>query len=1650
MVVKKESAVQPPADAIQAGVLPVSNDDSLIRTVEEFLPVLLSINTAIATIRERKELFTAIIQKIKPVIPVDNTGILVLDETGTRWQDWTNADNYQETGAATQLQQLGYDKFQPLDRFTEYTLNHSGIMTVAQFREQYPEHPFGPVMWEAGLREMMFTPLVTGGRKLGVLFFDAEREGTYTEGHFPLFKAIANQLALAVANILANEEILEREREKSVLLGISEAIAKIHDRKELLKVIYASIQPIFPFDNAGLFIVDREKDLCYELLDSEVFPDGLQTQLSETNELGPWRLSLFNPQSWALQDEIVISCIEQEASYAAGTPVEGQFKAGLEYGLKHMIGGPLYTNGKKIGVICFNSFRENAYTPAYKYMFKSISDQVAVAVANILANEEILEREREKSILLSISKSIAAVHNTVELLSVIREKAQQLIPFYDTGILMVEPNGQYHYDLAVRVTGWDSSEVNQQLQAASLDRVPHQDSYLAAIIQKIEAAKTPRIEDWDLAFAQFSHPFFSILQEGGYKEALVTTLKSGGKTIGTLWLNSKAKEHFHAKQFEVFQALADQVAVAVANILANEEILEREREKATLLSISEAIARIQDRKELLRVIYANIQPVFPFDNAGLFVMDWEKDLCYELLDSEAFPDDLQTQLTEANQLGPARISLCSPESWWMKSEIVINDMKTEASYATGTPAEAQFKAGLEYGLKHMIGGPLFTNGKKIGAICFNSFSENAYTPASLYMFRSISDQVAVAVANILANEEILEREREKATLLSISSAISCARNAVELLTVIREKAQQLIPFHDTGILIVEDDEQHHYDLAVTVQGWDPSETNQLLHEAGLFNIDHPGSYVAHAMDLIEEARGPIIEDWERRFEEFDYPFFPISKRLGFKEAMTTHLKSGGRTFGTLWLNSKEKNHFHPKQFEVFQALADQVAVAVANILANEEILEREREKALLLSLSEDMATIRDREDLWRVMMEKVQPLAAFDDAVLLILSADLQQYESVLTMSPEERKQHHLYDKVVGNHAVAESPVKWYLERKENLIVQDLQELETDPTFPNADPAVRMMKETGLWYSLVHKLHWGDKLLGLLFFHYRSRHALLANKQHVTKGIADQLAVAVANILANEEILQQKADIETREHEKTLQITLTDSLTRETTWARKLLKAVEALQPFVPFDYAAVGVEKDGQPGIGYGYRRIGFNEYQTIGTEDFLRMSGLTREKYAKLRAERSYREPLLLDGKAFEAHCCHSGLERLLARLFGLQSSLVLPVPLSRDGQFVLSLFSRKPDTYQSHHFQLLSRLEGPLAVTLDRLLAYEEIEKLSERLKEENTYLLEEVKTNYNFEEIIGTSKALHEALAKVVQVAATDATVLIGGETGTGKELVARAIHNLSGRRQKLLVKLNCACLPAQLIESELFGHEKGSFTGAFERRIGKFELAHGGTIFLDEIGEMPPELQVKLLRVLQEREIERLGGKGPIRTDVRVIAATNRDLEKEVIAGRFRADLYFRLNVFPVTLPPLRERREDIPLLATHFLGKCNKKMGKHLSQLSGAALQEMMTYHWPGNIRELEHVIEQSVITSTGKSLELARPLRLTKASIFPLEEMGQSPLKSLADNEREHILRVLKLTQGRIRGAGGAAEILDIIPTTLEGRMRKLGIKKEHVFKKA
>ena len=360
-------------------------------------------------------------------------------------------------------------------------------------------------------------------------------------------------------------------------------------------------------------------------------------------------------------------------------------------------------------------------------------------------------------------------------------------------------------------------------------------------------------------------------------------------------------------------------------------------------------------------------------------------------------------------------------------------------------------------------------------------------------------------------------------------------------------------------------------------------------------------------------------------------------------------------------------------------------------------------------------------------------------------------------------------------------------------------------------------------------------------------------------------------------------------------------------------------------------------------------------------------------------------------------------------------------------------------------------------DRVL----MEREKARLAAENIYLQEEIKSVHNFEEIIGQSPALLDALQKVNCVAKTDATVLITGETGTGKELIARAIHSASPRRDKPLIKLNCAALPAGLVESELFGHEKGAFSGAISRRVGRFELANGGTIFLDEVGEVPLDAQVKLLRVLQEREFERVGGSHAIKVDVRVIAATNRDLVKSIREGKFREDLYYRLNVFPIPLPPLRDRVGDVPLLVNFLVGRFAARVGLRIDSVRKATMERLSHYSWPGNVRELENVLERAVILSNGPMLEIdpevfasATAARAANAapptpSASESEESAAAgarpPLESLEANTRNHILTALDKSGWVIDGARGAAKILGLHPNTLRSRMKKLGILRPH-----
>ncbi|MBS1602443.1 MAG: sigma 54-interacting transcriptional regulator [Bacteroidetes bacterium] len=501
------------------------------------------------------------------------------------------------------------------------------------------------------------------------------------------------------------------------------------------------------------------------------------------------------------------------------------------------------------------------------------------------------------------------------------------------------------------------------------------------------------------------------------------------------------------------------------------------------------------------------------------------------------------------------------------------------------------------------------------------------------------------------------------------------------------------------------------------------------------------------------------------------------------------------------------------------------------------------------------------------------------------------------------------------------------------------------------------------------------------------------------------------------------------------------SVAGNTSWKEQMLQTGMILQQEIPFDYMTVGLENADS---AVSYLRIGFNEYQTIGIKELLTITGITQGELARITGVMSgtETEATIFSNEDFERIAKKNPLKRLIQETFHMRSLLSLSVRLNDRKTSSLCFYSRRPDTYTTEHIALLGRLQPALAKNIERAAGESAGANYTSR-KPASPAQAGTDAGGRGFDGIIGSSHLLLNVFDQIAQVAPFDTSVLILGESGTGKERIADSIHSLSSRARKPLVKVNCATLPATLIESELFGHEKGSFTGATEKRTGKFEQATGGTIFLDEIGEMPVDLQVKLLRVLQEKEIEPVGGRSPIRVDVRVIAATNRNLEREVAEGRFRLDLYYRLNVFPITLPSLRERIEDVPALAQHFLNVFNRKAGKKITGFSEKTLKNMMAYSWPGNIRELEHLIERSVLLARNTVIEDLQ-LPVVNRKEVPIETPNYH-MKTIHENERDYIIEVLKRCNGKIWGAGGAAEVLKVPPSTLRSKMKKLGIWKEY-----
>lgn len=490
-----------------------------------------------------------------------------------------------------------------------------------------------------------------------------------------------------------------------------------------------------------------------------------------------------------------------------------------------------------------------------------------------------------------------------------------------------------------------------------------------------------------------------------------------------------------------------------------------------------------------------------------------------------------------------------------------------------------------------------------------------------------------------------------------------------------------------------------------------------------------------------------------------------------------------------------------------------------------------------------------------------------------------------------------------------------------------------------------------------------------------------------------------------------------------------------------LAAAADAVVPIVPFD--GVGIMAKGMPARPYLLHLVSHASHCGGNcAESAARRESPAAHNALPSRPQAPYDDLMQLHASG-EPYICPDLLSKpswypheFKLAAVGIRAYVAVPLLVRGERIGVASFARMSPAAFTDRQVTALREVSRPLAVAVSNAIAYEEIRKLRDQLAAENIALKEQLGQMPWAEEIVGNSDALRQVLEAVEQVAGTDATVLITGETGTGKELIARAIHRRSRRAQGPLIKVNCAAIPETLLASELFGHERGAFTGAHERRKGRFEQAHGGTLFLDEIGDLSAEMQVLLLRVLQERELERLGGSSVVPVDVRVIAATNHDLPEAVRAGRFREDLFYRLNVFPISLPALRDRHGDIPLLVSHFAAEQGKRHGRPVERIDRRTIQMFESYHWPGNVRELENLVERAVITSRAGTLRLDRGA--LPATIGPM-----NLAEHVQGRERESIEAALRSTGGRVSGPRGAAALLGIPSTTLESKIQRLGIDK-------
>jgi formate hydrogenlyase transcriptional activator len=684
----------------------------------------------------------------------------------------------------------------------------------------------------------------------------------------------------------------------------------------------------------------------------------------------------------------------------------------------------------------------------------------------------------------------------------------------------------------------------------------------------------------------------------------------------------------------------------------------------------------------------------------------------------------------------------------------------------------------------------------------------------------------------------------------------------------------------------------------------------------------------------------------------------------------------------------------------------------------------EQERRILLDLGSDLTRVRDKNDLIALFSKRLKGLYYFTHAIITLFDYKNESYSAFLfDIETSPIKSHPGYQKLFQVRFSLNEPfIKTALAAKGpvSFLLKDVMDQPLSPKF------LKVNYEGGIREILMTKLLNAENPIGFIHI-YSDKVGNFTNEfRSIMNGIAPQLSSAVTNIIKNEDILN-------KEKEKSFLLDFSVDIAQIRTKDELQAAIFRVLDKTLHTKLAMIRVIEDD------GFHMYPFMYDSTLFEKAKANFDELVADK---ITIEEPYTSRVLAskEGLVFnvDEEVKSGNAFAKLWKTTGLRNMYSLPLRVGNKNIGTIWLLANQLSKL------ILRGICAQISIAIANIQANEKLLSYKRQLEKENDYLKEQIGTIYNFSEIVGSGEKMQQVYRLMSLVADSSSTVLVLGETGSGKELIARAIHNASLRKDKLMVKVNCAALHPNLIESELFGHERGAFTGAFDRRIGKFELANHSTLFLDEIGELPFEAQSKLLRVIQERELERLGGKQTIKVDVRLIAATNRNLEEEVKAGRFRADLYYRLNVFPINLPPLRDRSEDIEPLMHFFVQKCSRNTGKKIKKIKPTVIQQLKSYTWPGNVRELEHVIERSVLLTTDGILQ---DIYIPRNSVTEKQEQAHLLNRSLEEVERGYIIEVLKRCAGKISGSGSAAEVLKVPGNTLHSKMKKLGITKADYF---